>query len=300
MAKVEFWKMASLLVCCLALPSLAQQEEPRSDLANVLQEATKRRQEYVALFKDLTAVETKTTELIDKNGKVDKKRTVISDFLVYSSPIKTSVVNEYRITREVDGKLVGKDSKQAIELFERLAKAKTLEQEGRRLREENLKHTLHYYRWGITLQPLLALEIPNFTFEFAGHEKLDGRETILLTYQRKDLVSGGPSNLLRKFKDYRTGNRGRVWLDSEDFRIWRWQNEFTVVDRDIPTEVAYVRDEVEYEPSTFGINTPKTIVTTFFDKKENDKQSVRPAGRITHTYQAFRRFNVTTEYEIQK
>ena len=76
-------------------------------------QASKRRQEYVGLFKDLTAVETKTTELIDKSGKVDKQRKVISDFLVDASPIKSTIVNEYRITREVDGKAVGKDGKQA-------------------------------------------------------------------------------------------------------------------------------------------------------------------------------------------
>ena len=155
--------------CCFALQSRVSRhrpegENPGTELANVLQQASKRRQEYVGLFRDLTAVETKTTELIDKNGRVDKQRKLISDFLVYASPIKSSVVNEYRIAREVDGKAVGKDGKQAIELFEKLAKAKTLEQEGKRLREENLKYTLNYYRWGITLQPLVAIGDPWFHF----------------------------------------------------------------------------------------------------------------------------------------
>ena len=137
-----------------------------------------------------------------------------------------------------------------IELFEKLAKAKTLEQEGKRLREENLRHTLHYYRSGASLQPLVQLDTPGgfFTFEIVGREKLDGRETILLKYRRNDLLPGGPSGLLRNFKDHRSGNRGRAWLDAETFGIWRWVNESTVVDRDIPEEVVYMRDEVEYEP----------------------------------------------------
>ena len=156
--KVTSCTMSLILAFSLAFPSFAQKEESGTETANVLQEAKKRWQEYVDLFKDLTAVETKTTELIDKNGKVDKQRKVISDFLVYASPIKSTIVNEYRITREVDGKAVGKEGKQAVELFEKLAKAKTLEQEGKRLREENLRHTLHYYRWGITLQPPVQLE----------------------------------------------------------------------------------------------------------------------------------------------
>jgi hypothetical protein len=296
--KVTTCTISLLLACSLAFPTIAQKEEPGTELANVLQQASKRRQEYVNLFKDLTAVETKITELIDKNGIVSKQRKVISDFLVYASPIKSSAVNEYRITREVDGKAVGKEGKQAVELFEKLAKAKTLEQEGKRLREENLKHTLNYYRWGITLQPLLQLEIPGFTFEIVGREKLDGRETILLKYRRNDLLPGGPSGLLRNFKDHKSGNRGRVWLDAETFRIWRWVNESTVVDRDIPEEVVYMRDEVEYEPSAFGPNIPRRIVTTFYDKAE--KRSVRLSGRITYTYQEFKRFDVKTDYEIQK
>ena len=224
---------------------------------------------------------------------------MISDFLVYASPIKSSIVNEYRITREVDGKAVGKDGKQAIELFEKLAKAKTLEQEGKRLREENLKHTLRYYRWGITLQsPLQLVKFSGFTFEIVGREKLDGRETILLKYRQNDLLPGGPSGLLRNFKDHRSGSRGRAWLDAETFRIWRWVSESTVIDRDIPEEVVYMRDEVEYEPSAFGPNIPRKIITTFYDKA--DKQSVRLSGRITYTYQEFKRFDVKSDYEIQK
>jgi hypothetical protein len=292
--------ISCLLICCFAFPFLAKKQDPRAELTNVLQQATRQRQEYVDLFKDLTAVETKTTELIDKDGKTNKQRTVISDFLVYASPIKASVSNEYRITREVDGKTVGKDSKQAFELFGKLAKAKTLEQEGRRLREENLKHTLYYYRWGITLSPIPQLQIPSFSFQIVGREKVEGRETIVLRYQRQGLEAGRFEGLLKKFKDPRSGNRGRIWLDAEDSRIWRWENETTVVDRDIPIEAPLTRDEVEYEPSAFGINIPKKIVTLFFDKKETDKQRVRLAGRITYTYQSFKRFDVKTDYEIQK
>ncbi len=96
MLKATSCTISLLLACSLAFPSIPQMEKSGTELANVLQQASKRRQEYVGLFKDLTAVETKTTELIDKSGKVDKQRKVISDFLVYASPIKSSIVNEYR------------------------------------------------------------------------------------------------------------------------------------------------------------------------------------------------------------
>ncbi len=58
-----------------------------------------------------------------------------------------------------------------------------------------------------------------------------------------------------------------------------------------------MRDEVEYlNPSAFGPNIPRRIITTFYDKA--DKGSVRLSGRITYTYQEFKRFDVKTDYEI--
>jgi hypothetical protein len=265
-----------------------------------LQEAVKERKRYVESFKDLTAVETKTTEIIDKAGKVKDRRTVISDFLVYASPLKAGVVSEYRITREVDGKPVGKGEKQANELFEKLAKAKTLEQEGARLREENLKHTLNYYRWGVTLLPAPQIESPaTYDIEIAGRDKINGRDAIILKYNRKNPMTGEFRGLARNFNNPKTGNRGQLWLDAETFHIWRWVNESTITDRDIAAEAVLSRDEIEYAPSAFGMNVPVRIVTSYFDKKDAPKGSVRLAGRITFTYATFKRFGVTAEYRVE-
>ena len=48
--------------------------------------------EYVETFKDLTAVETKMTEVFDKKGKLDKQRKVVSDFFVYQMKNDAEVV----------------------------------------------------------------------------------------------------------------------------------------------------------------------------------------------------------------
>jgi hypothetical protein len=258
------------------------------------------RTRFVESFKDLTAVETKTTEIIDKAGKVEDRRIVISAFLVYASPLKAGVVSEYRITREVDGKAYGKGEKQAAELFEKLAKTKTLEQEGKRLRDENMKHTLNYYRWGVTLQPAMQLQMSNgYEYEISGRENVNGRDTIILKYKRKNLMADEYKGLTRNFNNPRTGNRGQVWLDAQTFQIWRWVNENTVTDRDISFEAVLGRDEVEYAASGFGVNVPTRIVTSYFDKKGAAKGSVRLAGRITFTYATFKRFGVTTEFRLE-
>jgi len=295
-----FCASSCLIAFCLAItaaPQIAQ-----SDLAAILQTAASRRQEYVETFKDLTAVETKTTEIIDKNGKTEKRRIVVSDFLVYQLRNDNDVVNEYRITRNVDGKPVGKGEKQANALFESLAKAKSSKQEWDRLREENLKYSLHYYRWGITLQPALPLRNDMqsaFAFERIGKEKLDGRDVVLIRYQSRR-GSATTSNLLKHFTYPVIGDRGRIWLDSEDSRIWRWESEETVTDMDIASPVVYMRDEIEYVASPFGILVPKSIITSFYDKKESDKQSMRLAGRITYNYSGFNRFTVNTDSTVQK
>jgi hypothetical protein len=51
---------------------------------------------------------------------------------------------------------------------------------------------------------------------------------------------------------------------AETFQVWRWENESTVIDRDIPTESVLVRDEIEYESSAFDVNVPVRIVTSYF------------------------------------
>lgn len=300
MSKVLLAASTSLIACSLALTAPGQVAQ--SDLAAVLQQAANRRQEYVETFKNLTAVETKTTELFDKNGKVEKQRKVISDLLIYQMQTNSIVMDEFRITREVDGKLVGKGEQQAIELLRNLEKSKTSEQERKRLRDENLKYTLRYYRWGITLQPATALRMnmrPWYTFGLIGREKLGDREVLLVTYQSNGTMPSS-SNLVRHFTDPKIGERGKIWLDSEDYRIWRWESQHTVVDKDITSSLVYMRDEIEYVTSTFGILVPKAIITSFFDKQETDKQALRLTGRITYTYDAFKRFDVSADSEVPK
>src|SRR5262245_52445191 len=147
----------SILTVILSLAFLAL-PQVQAGLTKVLEQTDKRRQEYVETFKDLTAIETKLTELFDRNGKVEQKRTVVSDFLVYQSDVPGDVQREYRLAREVDGKSVDKPGEDALKVFEKLAKAKTLRQQFEQFRDQTLKYTLHYYRWGITLEPFFQVE----------------------------------------------------------------------------------------------------------------------------------------------
>ena len=286
--------------CSLALGALAQQ----SDLGNLLSRGDARRQEYVEAFKNLIAVETRLTEIIDRNGRVEKKRVVVSDFLVYRSGLRDDLVSEYRIARAVDGRPVRTSTEDAIRQFQKLAGSKTLAQESERLKQANLKHGLRYFMWGATLHPLRMLEWQQrlgVEFAIAGREGVAGRDAIVLDYRLKELRSIRAQGIYRHFDAPRSAMRGRAWLDTSDGRLLRWEHEITVSDRDITTPVAVVRYEHEYEPSAFGLWTPKRIVVSFFDKvrEKNAPPAVRVAGRVTFTYADFKRFSVSTTTDIK-
>jgi hypothetical protein len=291
------------VVCSLAAAVLAY-GQAAGDLETLLRQADARRQEYGEAFKDLIAVETRVTEIIDRNGRVEKRRVVVSDFLVYRSGLKDDLVSEYRIAREVDGKALRHSTEDAIRQFQKLAASKTLAQESERLKEANLKHGLRYFAWGATLYPIRLLEWQQrlgLEFVIAEREEVAGRDAIVLDYRLKELRAIKAEGIYRHFESPRSGTRGRAWLDTSDARLLRWTHEITVSDRDIPTPVAVMSYEGEYEPSAFGLWTPKRIIVSFFDKVREKKAppTVRLAARLTFTYADFKRFSVSTTTDIK-
>ena len=292
--------LLSAVLCSLTIGALAKQ----SDLIDILSRGDTRRQEDVEAFKNLIAIETRLTEIIDRNGRVEEHRVVVSDFLVYSSSLRDGLVSEYRIARTVDGRPVRNSAEDAIRQFQKLAGSKTLAQEFERLKQANLKHGLRYFMWGATLHPLRMVEWQErlgVEFAIAGREGLAGRDAIVLDYRAKELRSIRAQGIYRHFDAPRSAMRGRVWLDTSDGRLLRWEHEITVSDRDLTTPVAVVRYENEYEPSVFGLWTPKRIVVSFFDKVRERKAppAVRVAARLTFTYADFKRFSVSTTTDIK-
>jgi hypothetical protein len=292
-----------VVFCSFAAVALAQSPAP-DDLEAILERADARRQEYVKAFKDLIAIETRLIEIIDRNGRVEKQRVVVSDFLVYPSSLKDDLVSEYRIAREVDGRPVRTSAEDAIKQFQRLASSKTLAQESERLKEANLKYALRYFTWGATLHPLRMLDWRRrlgMDFVIAGREGVAGRDAIVLDYRLKESREIRAQGIYRHFDSPRSGTRGRAWIDASDGRLLRWENETTVADRDILTPVAVLRYETEYEPSPFGVWTPKRVVASFVDKvrEKNASPTVRLAGRLTFTYADFKRFSVSTTTDIK-
>ena len=304
------------LVCLLVTASLPE-ARAQIDLEDTLRQADKRRQEYVESFRDLTAVETRVTEIFDENGRVRKQRSIVSDFLVYPSRFEKGAVSEYRIVREVDGRVVRNPAQNAIELFRELAKARTLERESARLMEQNVKHMLGYAVWGMTLQPFGVVresERAKFTFRLVSGERFNGRDVIVVGYELKELQRPeaffrviGNGRLYPRFRNPRIESRGFASLDPEDSRIWRIEDDTLIVDDDIATPLVVSRRVIEYQPSALGLPLPARIETYIYDKvighdrknRRSRQVGVRLMARIVNTYADFKRFDVQTVADIK-
>ena len=192
---------------------------------------------------------------------------MVSDFLVYRSDLGSdhNDVMEFRVVREVDGKLVANSTENAVALFQRLAKTNTLTRQRDQLIKAYLKYALGYATFGYTLGPWFRTTTQSdLEFAVAGRERIAGRDAIVVAY------------------------------------ILHWVNETIVVDRQITTPVTFARTEIDYEPSAFGVWTPRKIVASIFRKAEDKKAPVTyEEARITFTYEPFKRFEVTTQTDIQ-
>jgi hypothetical protein len=99
---------ATRALVLLAAAVLAAQSQAPAGLDTVLQQAEAQRAAYVETFRNVTATETRVTELFDEQGRVDTRRTLVSNFLVYQSRFDPAVISEYRLPIAVDGKPTGK------------------------------------------------------------------------------------------------------------------------------------------------------------------------------------------------
>lgn len=289
---------------CFAVIAAAYQS--LSETERIIIEAARRTEEYGAKFKDLTAEETKVTEIFDDSGKIEQSRTVLSDFVVYESRLDNSKAFEYHNVREVDGKAVTKREKRVVELFERLAKISSIEKELERIERESYRYDLKFRAMGLTLNQGPSLREKyrsHYSFESGGREQIDGNEVIIVRYRQASYVSGIGDNvkLPSEFKDPQPRWRGTLWLDARTFHIWRDERELTVRHPRAESPLTVIRSEQVYGPSEFGILTPKKFVFSFFTRFRNKgKPELLLNGRLTYTYSQFKRFQVTSEEKIDK
>jgi hypothetical protein len=288
----------------LAAGALAAQSPAPAALDTVLQQAEAQRAAYVATFRNVTATETRVTEVFDEQGRVDKQRTLVSNFVVYQSRFDPAVLIEYRLPLTVDGKRTGKPEEDAVKLFGRLARARSTAEEQEEMLKQNRRHALKFAFSGVALHPLNAVRASqrgSVEFSLQGTESLDGHQVTILGYQGKATRRAEPRVILSQFTEPQVLGRGHAWLDASDHRLRRWVDEMVVSDKTLPEPGAVLRSECEYTNSVFGILVPRRIVSELYRKtgRKNGPQSLRLAVRLTNTYSDFKRFDVSADSDIR-
>jgi hypothetical protein len=194
----------------------------QGELDDLVRQAAESRDDYNRHFRDLTAVETWVTEILRPNGTVDHRRTVTSDFFVYQSRVDSAIVREYRITREVDGKVAAAPLAQAEKLFEALGRARTIKEEDAALFDQNFRHVLRFVVWGLTVAPIWPVDgqrRTTFQFALGGRERVGDDDVIALTYESKTFERRDPTSIFARFKHPRTRLQGTIWLTPKDGRL---------------------------------------------------------------------------------
>ena len=302
--------MLRRILCSLLLLSLIDAAAPRGQqppspqpdaagLGELISLARVRVSEYKAKFKDLTADEDQTAEEYDDEGKVKRRRRIVSDLIIYQSQVDASVTAEYRNVREVDGKAVAKRDERLVSLFKKLAKADSLKKELDRINRESQRYAHRYSAHGLALYQGLPLEErarESFRFTAAGRERVNGREVIVLQYQQVAPIPelSWKFSLPAALKGAEPHYRGRLWLDAETAQIWREEQELTLRHPSLRAPLTLFRQELEYAASRFGILTPRRIVWSTYDRGRTgaDKQpELLLGGKVTYEYSSFRRFD---------
>jgi hypothetical protein len=309
----------NLMTLCIALIGIILRSSvtqssgglTQTDLRDFLDRASRRVEEYNALFKDLTAEETKTTEVFNRRGEVTEKKVVLSDFFVYQSRFSEQAMYEYRPARSINGKPVANREENVQKFFNKLARAETAEKERELLYEENRKGHLRYWYFHLTLVPWAPPKKQAqgyYDFEIIGREQIEGRETVIVAYRLKEARQLDPRDLIGKrvSSDFKSGilrYRGRFWLDAETMRMLRHESESILEFNDTKEPLVAIRIIFDYAPSSYNITVPRRIIVDLFLDSWREKDGARRLSRdcrITYEYGLFQRFSVTSKEEEKK
>ncbi len=304
---------------------LAAQEpstQPRmtnAELKAFLDNASKQSDEYYRTFRDLTAEETRTTETFDKAGLLEKRRTIVSDLIIYqpASQIDKGSVTEYRHVREVDGKVVKGRDRRAVRFFERLAKARSVEEEMERIKKESQRYDEDILLHNAPLWQGFLFHITDtsaFEYEDIGTERIGGREAVVVSFTQvaeHDNVRFD-INAPKALKLSQTRWAGTIWLDRETAQVLKFSKEVTARSPLYGGPLTLMTMESLFVPSDLGIMVPETIVFASFNPQTNRREiaklepgkklepEVREARRQTIRYRNFARFDVKARFDDVK
>ena len=302
-----------------AFPAFAQDMQPvpsptPPNLDTILSEAAKKTLFYRETFRDLLATETKTFETYEKNGDLDDRKKVESNFFVYQSSKDGRTSSELRNVLKVDDKPVPDSQARADRFLGELEKTKTVAKELEKIQDESLRYDKSFTISGLTLFEGIVLTDnlrPYFEFNLAGTEKYRGKNAYVVHYRQtkkspfitiNEKKSEEPGlkadfdvNIPGSLKKSEKFLQGKLWIDAQTFQILREEREIAVR---TPSPLIAQKIVFEYEPSEYEIFVPRKIIFTDYKvKKGSDKNNFTTikSAEITFDYSEFKK----TDVEIQ-
>lgn len=276
-----------------------------SDFDALLTSVANAAKEYETAFRNLMAEETKLVEVFDDSGRLEKRREIVSDLVLYQPTRDDKQKAEYRDVRTVDGKAVDKRTKRALDVLTRASQSTSIKKELDLINHEGLRYDLGYRFSGLTAgHPGLRLsDRQGLRVEWAGREQIDAHDVVVVDYQ--DAV---PSRAHSDTKFYEQNGfsssfiRSRLWIDTatSQVRQARWEVVFLLPGQAEPVPI--LRTEGSYVESRFGVLVPSRVVYEFFQRGKQLKgkpPSFYRASRTTCVYGVFRQFGVATEETIE-
>ncbi len=274
------------------------------ELERLLDKAGLLTDRYQSLFKDLTAEETRSVEIFDKQERLSQTRRTVSDLIVYESHHDPKRVLEYRNIREVDGRPIKKQSERVEKLFERLARSDSTSQEVDRITRESARYDFGYEVTGYTILHGMALwkQLRRFfKYGLQGYERVGDRDVAVVAFDQTEFLKD-LFGLLHYGKLDVTGPlmRGQYRLDKETALLWREHHEIFYRDNKQARTFKAIEMDYDHTPGENGIWVPKRVVFQYFKPLKYDRTfplEMYRAARITSDLGPFRRFDVKARQE---
>lgn len=279
----------------------------------IVDRARERSAVYLETFKNLLSEERKTFEIFEKDGKVKKRKTVESTFLVYQLSKTEGGVVEFRNVISVDGKRVSDAEGRAREFFEKVVATTNSEKEQDQIHTESSRFDEDFAINGLTLFQAIALSNKfrgKFRFTLAGRESIGGKTVFAVLYEQirpdpsitvnvptasdnYDIEVDGDRNA-----DLNARIRGKLFIDADTFNLRRETRERTIQPVGFPAPVVVAEDVLEYTDSSFGILTPKTLSHLQYRVRLKDGSTSKDT-KITFDYAKFTQPDVDVKGEVK-
>ena len=297
------------LYLAFSIGALAQQKTESAFTPAQLEELLDRlgahTETYKETFKDLTAQERRTFELLAPDGTVLKQNRLVADLIVYLSQRNANRATEFRNIREVDGQRVEKQDVRLEKLFERLKKDDSADKELGRIIKESTRYDFGYRLSGYLFYKAMAtwkILRPLFEYEVAGRERVGERELLEIKFKQKQFSKDmfGLDGIFDPALFTGPMMRGAYWVDPDTAQIWREHHELFFRNNQSAETYKVVEVDFDFASSKFEVFLPRRVMLQHFKllkPKKGEPLRMYRSAKVVSDLSDFQRFNTEGKQE---